>query len=299
MKENLNLSVKIPNANERMLSRAQAERLLAVLILTRSTAYIFSKSLLSTLDTFQVLSLRFLLASLLLLPLLFKHSHEIHRETVIKGMILGILFFFVMASELNGLKTMPTSVTAFIENTAIIFVPIFHAVLMRRLPEPKKMFFAGVALLGVGLLTLDQKISIFSSGVLWCLTAAILYAAAILATKIFSESDSPAALGIIQIITLGVLAEAAAILSNHTVLPEFHTDMIFPLLFLSIVCTGFGFTLQPVAQSGTTAERAGLYCALNPVFAALIGHLFLGESLGIRGITGTVLILLCLFLSKD
>lgn len=299
MKKDIKSNGETSNTNTYTLSRAQAEHLLAAIILTRSSAYIFSKSLLGTLDTFQVLSLRFLLASLLLLPLLCKHSQEIHRETVGKGMILGILFFCVMASELNGLKTMPTSVTAFIENTAIIFVPIFHAVLMRRLPGPKKMFFAGIALLGVGLLTLDQKISIFSSGVLWCLTAAVLYAAAILATKTFSESDSPAALGIIQIITLGILAEAAAILSNHTVLPEFHTDMIFPLLFLSIVCTGFGFTLQPVAQSGTTAERAGLYCALNPVFAALIGHLFLGESFGIRGIIGTVLILLCLFLSKD
>ncbi len=42
------------------------------------------------------------------------------------------------------------------------------------------------------------------------------------------------------------------------------------VLALAIGCTGFGFTLQPVAQSHTSAERAGLFRALGPACATLL-----------------------------
>ena len=47
------------------------------------------------------------------------------------------------------------------------------------------------------------------------------------------------------------------------------------ILMLAVVCSGFGFTLQPVAQRYTTAERTGMFCALSPVTAAILGHLVL------------------------
>ena len=61
---------------------------------------------------------------------------------------------------------------------------------------------------------------------------------------------------------------------------------------LAVVCSCFGFTLQPVAQRYVSAERAGMFCALNPLTAALLGTLFLGERLGLWGLAGAGLILL-------
>ena len=54
--------------------------------------------------------------------------------------------------------------------------------------------------------------------------------------------------------------------------------------------------LQPVAQRGTTAERAGALCALNPVAAAVLGVLFLGETLTYKGIIGGILIIASILL---
>ena len=68
------------------------------------------------------------------------------------------------------------------------------------------------------------------------------------------------------------------------------------ILMLALVCTGFGYTLQPVAQSHTSVERAGLLCALSPVFASLIGAIFLHERMTPTGLVGAGLILLSLFL---
>lgn len=64
-----------------------------------------------------------------------------------------------------------------------------------------------------------------------------------------------------------------------------------------MVCSGFGFTLQPVAQAGTTAERAGMFCALNPLVASVLGVVFLQEHIGGQGIVGAALILTGILLS--
>ena len=69
------------------------------------------------------------------------------------------------------------------------------------------------------------------------------------------------------------------------------------VLALAVVCSGFGFTLQPVAQEGTTAERAGMFCALNPLVASVLGVVFLHEHIGIQGIVGAALILAGILLS--
>ena len=75
----------------------------------------------------------------------------------------------------------------------------------------------------------------------------------------------------------------------HT-LPGSGTEWLV-VLALALVCSGFGFTLQPVAQSGTTADHAALFCALNPFVAAALGAVCFHEHFGIAGLLGGALIL--------
>ena len=67
--------------------------------------------------------------------------------------------------------------------------------------------------------------------------------------------------------------------------------VLLPVLALALVCSGFGFTLQPVAQSGTTADHAALFCALNPFVAATLGAVCFHEHFGLAGLLGGALIL--------
>ena len=60
---------------------------------------------------------------------------------------------------------------------------------------------------------------------------------------------------------------------------------------LALVCTAFGFTMQPVAQKPLSSETTGIICALNPLTTAVLGRLLLGENFGAAGIWGAVLIL--------
>ena len=70
------------------------------------------------------------------------------------------------------------------------------------------------------------------------------------------------------------------------------------ILGLAVICSAFGLTLQPVAQSHTTPERAGLLCAVSPVSASLMSMIFMGERLGVSGLIGAALIMSSIFIPK-
>ena len=278
-------------------SRSHAELLLAAVITARATSYLFSKLIMASMSMFNLLGIRFLLAFLLLVILFSRQIRTIDRKSFTAGIIMGSMYFLVMTAELSGLKRTSSGNVSFLENTAIVIVPLLQAALMHRLPRWKAVICALICLFGVGFLTIGSRLN-FGAGEMFCMLAAFLYACAIVITdRLTHENIDSLAAGIIQVGTIGALSMAASLLCETPRLPSGMLEWT-GILMLAVVCTGFGFTLQPVAQSGTTAERAGLFCALNPMVAALLGVFFLQETFTVQSAIGGGLILAGILLSE-
>ena len=277
------------------MSRRQAELLLAAVILTRSTGYLFSKAGIESLGVFNLLAARFLLAFALLAIIFFRKFKGVKPCDILRGAVLGGVFALVMALELIALKTTDTSTASFLENTAIIFVPLIEAWLLRRAPERTALISAAAAVAGVALLTLGSGGFGFTSGELYCLCAALLYALAIIITDRFSRRGDGLMMGIMQVGFIGIYALAASFIFEAPRLPSGGTEWGV-ILVLAIVCTCVGFTFQPVAQAHLSSECSGLFCALSPVFASLLGVVFLGEPVTLQGVFGSALILFSLYI---
>ena len=273
------------------MNRRVSEMLLASVIAARATSYLFSKLILEGMGLFNLMAVRFLIAFALLSALFFRRLRRMDRRTLFGGMVMGALYFLTMTAELSGLKRVPSSTVSFLENTAIVWVPLLSAALARRAPERKTVLSAALCLAGVGLLTLSSAFG-FGAGEAFCLAAALLYASAILVTDRLTHGKMDAlAAGVVQVGTIGALGLVSALLFETPRLPQGGTEWL-GILALAVVCTGFGFTLQPVAQRGTTAERTGLFCAVNPMVAAALGAVFLQETLSLQSLAGMGLILL-------
>lgn len=248
----------------RTMTRTQAELLLAAVIIARSTSYVLTKVGLQDMGKFTLLAVRFLLAFAFLAALFWRRLLQIDRRTLLSGLAMGGIYFCVMTAELTALKTVETSTVSFVTNTAVVIVPLIQAALSRRWPERRVLFGALACLLGVALLTLRGGLTL-TPGVGYCILEAFLYSTAILVTDRLTHAGAdPLLSGVVQVGVLGVLA---------------------------LVCSGFGFTLQPVAQSGTTADHAALFCALNPFVAAALGAVCFHEHFGLAGLLGGALIL--------
>ena len=278
-------------------SRSRAELLLAGVITARATSYLFSKRIMQSMSMFNMLGIRFLLAFTLLLILFFKRIRKINRKTFAAGAVMGCLYFLVMTAELNGLKRTSSGNVSFLENTAIVIVPLLQALLLRRFPRWKAVICALLCLIGVGFLTIGSGMA-FGAGEMFCMLAAFLYACAILTTDRLTHGNIDAlASGIVQVGIIGALSLTASLLFEAPRLPSGMLEWT-GIVMLAVVCSGFGFTLQPVAQSGTTAERAGMFCALNPMVATILGIVFLHEAFTVQSAVGGGLILAGILISE-
>lgn len=279
------------------LTRRYAELLLAGVIIARATSYLFSKLILKGMGMFNLLGVRSSLAFALLLVLFFSRLKSMSRKTFAAGAVMGGMYFLVMTAELSGLKRMSSGNASFLVNTAIVLVPLLQAIIRKRFPQGKVILSVLFCMSGVAILTLGGSVG-FGAGERWCLLAALLYACTILVTDRLSHSgiDTLAA-GVVQVGMIGVLSLAASFLTETPRLPNGTVEWL-GIVMLAAVCSCFGFTLQPVAQSGTTAERAGMFCALNPMVAAVLGVVFLNEPFTGKTVAGGILILLGIILAE-
>ena len=249
-----------------------------------------SKICLDELGVFTLLGIRFLMAFVLLAPFMIHDLIHVRAKTLINAMTLGGLSSLVMACEVTGLRTADASSAAFLENTAIIFVPAIEAVISHRLPERKIIISVLIAMTGIALLTLrDGRVNL-SSGEMLCLVAAVLYACAVILTERLSHLDKPLLTGLLQVGFMGLFCFIIAIFTEDFAFPK-EAQTWEALMMLVMLCTCFGFVFQPMAQSKLTPERAGLFCAIGPVGGALTGFLVLGEHITLAGLAGMILIL--------
>ena len=259
-----------------------AEFLLAGVIVARSTSLLLSKALLTTMSPLNILSVRFCLAFVILCAIFFNRMKRMDLRTLLMGMAIGGAFSAMMAAELFALKHTLASTTSFLENTAIVIVPLMEALLHKRLPCKRALLCAGLTLIGVGALTLRSGRFSFGLGEGLCILSAMLYALAIILTDRLSKKGDPMLIGIAQVGFIGLFTTIASFIFEAPKLPSCASEWL-PILGLALVCSCFGFTLQPVAQRRIPSERASQFCALNPLSTAAMSAVLLHEKMGVMG----------------
>lgn len=272
------------------MDRRYAELLLAGVIFARSTSLLFAKIGLEHMEPLGLLAARSCVAFAVLALIFARRLRQTSWRDVGHGMLLGGSILSVMIAETFALRSTNASTTSFLENTAIVFVPLFEAALCRRLPERRVLITALVTLSGVGLLTLRGGVGGVGLGEGLALLAACLYAMAIILTGRLSRTGDPFLLGVWQVGAMALFSTVGAGATGTLQLPPDAASWGV-VLVLALVCSCFGFTLQPVAQRYTGTDRAAQLCAVNPLSVAILGALFLGERLGAAGLGGAALIL--------
>ena len=278
------------------MTLTRARLLLAAVFMARGTSFLFSKTLMRTLQPMSILAVRFLLAFLILGTVFHRTLLHCDRKSLRGGVILGALYTVCMVFEMFGLRLIDTGVSALIENMAIVLVPVFAAVLTRTLPRRKTMICAALAVVGVGFLSLTQQSSGNGGlGIFLAILAALTYAWCIMATETVSKDADPMAIGIVQLGVMGVLSALIALPMGGVELPHTGEEWVM-LLMLVLVCSCFGFAFQPLGQKYLPAEEAAVLTVINPLTASVMGILIAGESMSAAKCVGYVLILSALAL---
>lgn len=272
------------------MTQREGEILVALALALRGSSLLFAKIALRTMGPFLLMGIRFLIAFFLIAFVFRKELKKVTAREMISCVLIGFFFFLSMAFELQGLKTTNASVTSFLEGGVVIVVPIITSITYRRLPDKITIISALIALCGIGFLTLKGGHIGFTVGELFVLGGTVWYSVTVPLTDKAAKTGNPLIIAIFQLLFISIFSFIGAFIWEDLRLPHNQTEWI-SVLCLAFICSGLGFTLQPIGQKYTTADRAGLLAVFNPLSASTLSIIFLNEKLTASIVIGAILII--------
>lgn len=274
---------------KRVWTRGKADFMLMLVTMAWGSSYLMMQLGLGDMQPCNLIALRFGIAFLAVFPFFFTRLKTFTRREIGVSALLGVLLCIGFSCLMHGLLLTTASNAAFLEASAVVLVPVFHAGITRKLPERPLILGALVTMTGISFLSLGSDL-MFHAGDLLCLGSAVCYAFRILITDRASREMNPLHIGAGQLGFASLFALIACFLTETPRLPG--TPAAFAaVLGLALLCSAFGLIMQSVAQQFTTAEDTSLIFSLEPVFSAIFAFLFAGELLSPRELFGAGLVL--------
>lgn len=269
--------------------RGRAELALAGITILWGTTFVIVKSALTDVSTFLFLALRFSLAAIVLAVV---YRKAVRKAALGPGLLAGGLLFTAYVCQTLGLELTSASKSAFLTGLSIPMVPLASSLVYRSKPRFVEVAGILVATGGMMLMTLPVATMPFamSRGDLLSFLCAVIFALHIVVIGHFSPIMGFESLAVIQI---AVAAAAGLVLSPFIQPVRFHLTpgVVVAVLVTGLLATAVAFTTMAWAQQYTSATRAALIFALEPVVAWLTSYLLTGETMAFRGKVGAVAIL--------
>ena len=260
------------------------------------SSFIIMKDTLDNIPVYQLLAIRFTLASLLLGVIFRKRLMRAGRQIISHGAVCGVLLLFAYASQTYGLMTTSPGTNAFLTAVYCVLVPFMAWGLMCKRPTPYNWAAAVMCIGGIGLISLSGDLAI-GRGEWLTLLSGLLYALHIMALSRYGESDDPIALTIVQFIVTAALAWVFTLLVEPgTAFPPLH---VWPsLMYLTVLATCVTLVCQSVGQSLTLPSQSAILLSLESVFAVFFSLLMGREALTFQLGAGFTLVFASVIVSE-
>lgn len=179
--------------------------------------------------------------------------------------------------------------------TYVVLVPFVSWLVLRKRPK-NKAFAAGVlALLGIGLISLDGSLRP-EWGDLLSLLFALIYSFLIVITGIFAKKVNPFAMSFYQYLTAGLISLAATLLWEET--PAAYPLVgVGALAYLMIFNTVAAYTLQNIAQRYTSDTHSSVLLSMESVIGYFCSVVLYGDPFTGRVLLGGLIVVSAVLLS--
>lgn len=237
---------------------------------------------------YSFIAIRYLLAGLILALIFMKKFKNINKPTIIAGIVIGCTLGMGSILQAVGLLYTTPSKSGFITGLNVILVPIFIAIIYKKLPDLKTNLGVVLSIIGLAIMSLNGSVGI-NKGDILTLIAAISFAAQILLVDKFVTGIDIAVLTCIELLTVGILSTVPAVLTEGFNM-NLNIFAVGAIAFTALFCTIFAYGVQNIAQGYTTPTHTAIIFLAEPVFSAIFSA-FIGDKLTGRTLLGCTLIL--------
>ncbi|HZJ54733.1 MAG TPA: DMT family transporter [Myxococcaceae bacterium] len=276
--------------NDRTERAALADGVLVVVTAIWGASFVVVQDAVRLADPFTFLVFRFIVgASVLTVP---SWRALADRRLLRAAAGLGVLLFVGFVTQTAGLQFTTPSRSGFLTGLSVLLVPFVGLLLFRKWPSPPVLVGVALAVAGLWFLTggMSGSSGPTAKGDLLTIACAVAFAFYIVLLEPAARVHRSTPLVAVQLWVVALLALAALpFVPRHLdPSPAFWSAVLYTGLLSTAVC----LLAQTWAQARTSAVRAALIFALEPVFAALWSVMIGRERLGSRELTGGTLIVL-------
>lgn len=279
-----------------MKKQLKADLFLLSIVIAWGTTFVLTKSALQYMPTYNFLSIRFVISTLVLGIIFFNRLVKMDKATLIRGMVIGLFLFAGYAFQTVGLNYTTASKSGFITGLNAVIVPILSAVILKKKPEFMAALGVIFAVLGLGLLTLDSAL-IPNIGDVYTFLCIFGFSFQIILIDKFAKNYDPICLATVQIGVVGVLSTIFTFWLEQPAIPT-QSEAWIALLVTSLFATVYAFVVQNIMQKHTSPTHTALIFVGEPVSSAVFAYFMLGEILILRQIIGCILMLAGMVISE-
>lgn len=263
--------------------------------------FVASDMALESMKPFQIMMVRFLLASVLMgvISRGQRKSEEKLKDragAIKAGVLMGVMLFMGFAFQIIGLQYTTPSKNAFLTALNVVIVPFIAFVILKKKIGAKGIIGAVMSVLGVALLSLngDFTVSLGDGLTLFC---AIGFAFQIFFTSEFVKKYPASVLNTVQMFTAFVLSAISLMIFGENDF-QVTTQGWLSALYLGVVSTTICYLLQTACQKYIDETKAAIILSMESVFGTIFSILILHEVVTVRMVIGCAVILAAVIISN-
>ena len=223
-------------------------------------------------------------------------GREYRKNTVIGGICCGFFLTIAALFQQMGMVYTTAGKGGFITAMYILLVPVINWILFKRKSRMLVWIAVLMGIAGIYLLCVTEGLTLEKGDAL-VMVCPFFFAGHILCCDYFVQRANPVELSAIQFFTVTVLSTIIAFIVENPTWQQV-TAAVVPIVWLGVLSSGTGYTLQIIAQQWTDPTVASLLMSLEAVFAVLAGTVLLGERMSARELFGAAIMFAAIILAQ-
>lgn len=274
--------------------------MLVVATLIWGLSFVVMKDALGVLSPGYLLGFRFTATALILLAVFFRRvKANFNKDHIVKGCMFGVLIYLGYWGQTVGLEFTTPGKNAFLTSAYCVIVPFVCWVMMRKAPTKYNIIAALLCIFGVGLVSLQESLSI-GFGDIMTLVGAALFAVQMVYVAKNAPGRDMLALTVWQFIAAGLCGLFCGFVfeTPPAIAPLLEPQFLMDMGYLVLAGSCLALVLQNVALSKVPPSQSSLFLSLESVFGVAFSVALYGEVLTLRLLAGFALIFFAIVVSE-
>ena len=259
-------------------------------------SFLMMKNVLDNISPMYILAVRFIGATLILLPFCAKRLKQVDKSYLKGGLLMGAALFLAYAFQTYGLRYTTPGKSAFLTSIYCIITPFLYWIYIKKKPDKFNWIAAVVCVVGIALITFYGDL-IISLGDGLTLICGFFFAVHIIISAKYIKDRDPLVLTILQFAAVAVFTTVGAVLFEPVPTQVTSTD-VWTIVFLTVVCTTGCLLFQTFGQKYTPPSQSAVILSLESVFGALASVILMYEILTPRLAVGFTLTFFAVLISE-